>query len=509
MNIDKFDQKIRASRKRVAELLQSNDNNCKQQLLSEAFKELQGALEDLETALEELRQQNEEIEAAQVTLETQCQRYQDLFEFAPDGYLVTDDKGIIREANCAAATLLNIKQQFLIGKPLVVFIAESECHIFCANLNKLQQMDWSRPLEVRLQPLKGIAFDCALTVATIRNSEGRLIALRWLLRDITEAKLAELALRESEERYALAARGANDGLWDWNLKTNCIYFSPRWKSMLGWVEEDIGNNLAEWFKRVHPQDIKQLKAVLAAHLKGLTPHFENEHRMLHKNGQYRWMLSRGFAVRNSAGHPYRIAGSQTDITHSKRTESQLLHDALHDALTGLPNRVLFMERLSRAILCAKQRQNYLFAVLFLDLDRFKVINDSLGHMLGDQLLIGLARRLEACLRPGDIVARLGGDEFTILLENIQNLEDAKHIAERIQQELTLPFNLDGHVVVTTASIGIALSTTDYDQPEDLLRDADITMYRAKNQGTTAGFEVFDRTTHTQAVALLQLETELR
>ena len=194
----------------------------------------------------------------------------------------------------------------------------------------------------------------------------------------------------------------------------------------------------------------------------------------------------------------------------KQLEGQLLHNAFHDALTGLPNRVLLMERLSQAIERAKQDENYTFAVLFLDLDRFKLVNDSLGHIIGDQLLIAFAHRLKACMRPGDIVARLGGDEFTILLENIQDVGDATQVADRIQRQLTLPFNINGHEVFTTASIGIAVSTLGYDRPEDLLRDADTTMYRAKAQpGTMVRYQVFEPTMHTQAKALLQLETDLR
>lgn len=192
----------------------------------------------------------------------------------------------------------------------------------------------------------------------------------------------------------------------------------------------------------------------------------------------------------------------------QRAEEQLIHHAFHDVLTDLPNRALFMNRLGHAVSLAKRREDYLFAVLFVDLDRFKVINDSLGHMAGDQLLVAIASRLKKCLRPGDTVARLGGDEFTILLEDIKDARQAASVAERIQMELALPFNLSGHEVFSTASIGIALSTISYEHPEDLLRDANTAMHRAKELGR-ARHEVFGIDMHIQAVMLLQLETDLR
>ncbi|MBV9385049.1 MAG: diguanylate cyclase [Chroococcidiopsidaceae cyanobacterium CP_BM_ER_R8_30] len=303
--------------------------------------------------------------------------------------------------------------------------------------------------------------------------------------EINKRQQIEKSLRESEERYALAARGANDGLWDWNLKTKQIYFSPRWKSMLGYSEDDIGNTMDEWSGRIHPDDATLVKEALLAHLLGQTPHFENEHRMRHQDGSYRWVLSRGLAVRNASGNAYRIAGSQTDITERKQAESQLRHDALHDVLTGLPNRALFMDRLERALKHAKRHQDYLFAVLFLDLDRFKAVNDSLGHLVGDQLLVAIAQRLKQFLRAEDTVARLGGDEFAILLENLRSEEDTHFIVDSIRQTLALPFNLKGHEVSTSASIGIALSKPDYELPEDMLREADTTMYRVKVQGKGA------------------------
>jgi diguanylate cyclase (GGDEF)-like protein/PAS domain S-box-containing protein len=325
---------------------------------------------------------------------------------------------------------------------------------------------------------------------------------------INELSQAEEALRESQERYALVAQSTHDGFWDWNLKTNQVYFSSRWKSMLGYSEHEIGNSLADWFNRVHPEDIERFKAEISAHLAGLTNCFENEHRLLHQDDSYRWMLSRGIALRDADGKPYRIAGCQTDITQSKTTEARLLHQACHDALTGLPNRVWFMERLEYAIARTKLHQDYVFALLFLDLDRFKLVNDSLGHALGDQLLMAIAQRLKTCLRPADTIARLDGDEFTILLEDIKDLSHATQVADRIHQELSLPFNLKGNTVFTSASIGIVISALGYDRPEDMLRDADTTMNRAKALGK-ARYEVFNQTMQNQAMARLQLEIDLR
>ncbi|MBW4618754.1 MAG: EAL domain-containing protein [Cyanosarcina radialis HA8281-LM2] len=337
-------------------------------------------------------------------------------------------------------------------------------------------------------------------------SESRLI--RSYLADITKRQQMELALRESEERYALAARAANDGLWDWKIKTNEIYYSPRWKSMLGLEDRGIGNSLDEWFNRVHPEDLQRVQAELAAHVEGTTSHFKSEYRMLHKDGRYRWMLSQGIAVQDEDGQVYRMAGSQTDISDRKQAEAQLLHDALHDALTGLPNRVLLMDRLGHALEMSKRRQDYLFAVLFLDLDRFKIVNDSLGHQSGDQLLMALVKRLEHCIRSADTLARLGGDEFSILLQDIRSINDAKYVAERLQKQLALPFNINGQEIFTSASIGIALSTKAYNTAEEVIRDADIAMYRAKAQGK-ACYEIFDPTMHNKALTLLQLENDLR
>jgi len=329
------------------------------------------------------------------------------------------------------------------------------------------------------------------------------------IRYAIERKRAEMALRDSEERYALAVDGAKDGLWDWDLKKDSIYFSSRWKSMLGFQNGDITGCPAEWFNRVHPDDLPVVQLALSAHLAGRAPDFESEHRMLHRNGGWRWVLSRGLAVRNEAGEAYRMAGSQSDITARKAAEERLLHDAFHDPLTGLPNRALFMDRLGMAIAHAKRRLSYTYAVLFIDLDRFKNVNDSLGHSAGDELLIAVARRLESCLRPGDTVARLGGDEFTILLDEVADVDHAVQVAQRMHKEMARPFRVHGHEVFVTMSLGITVGAGgDYDRPEDVLRDADTAMYGAKSSGK-ARDAVFDQDMHDRAVALLQLETDLR
>ena len=329
--------------------------------------------------------------------------------------------------------------------------------------------------------------------------------------EIIERRKTEEALRQSEERYAIAARGANDGLWDWHLGSNMIYFSGRWKSMLGYDDSDIGNSPEEWLRLVHPEDRKHLEAKIAAHIDGNSAHLEYEYRILHKDRTYRWVLNRGLAVRNIAGKAYRMAGSQTDITDRKVAEEQLLHDAFHDALTGLPNRALFMDRLQhrlRQMQKNRQRQSgRLFAVLFLDLDRFKVINDSLGHIVGDHLLVEVSKRLARAVRPGDTVARLGGDEFAVMFEEIEDREHAEQITGRLQEDLSLPFDIDNHEVFTSASIGIALGDAEYERPEDMVRDADIAMYQAKARGK-ANHEVFEAGMYTSTVARMHMETDL-
>lgn len=315
------------------------------------------------------------------------------------------------------------------------------------------------------------------------------------------------SLQESEERYQLAVQGANVGIWDWAISRQEIYYSPRWKEMLG-LEHSHLPNTDSWFSRIHPDDQDEFHAALDAHLKRGTSHFELEYRIRHKEGHYLWVVNRGLALWDDKGQPYRIAGSQMDVTTRRHAEEQLRYDAIHDTLTKLPNRTLLLDRLDFLLKHADRDSANDFAILFLDLDRFKLVNDSLGHFIGDQLLIQTANRLQNAIHETDTLARLGGDEFVLLIEKIQQVEDATHVAERLLDCLKPPFSLEGHEVFTNASIGIALSSDAHQQPEDLLRNADTAMYRAKSRGKGC-FQVFDTRMHQRATARLQMENDLR
>ena len=314
-------------------------------------------------------------------------------------------------------------------------------------------------------------------------------------------------LAESEERYALAVRAASDGIWDWDLESDRIYFSPRWHAILGLPKDATDQPPEAWFELVHEEDLPRLRAAIDAHLDGHTPHLQSEHRMRHADGSWRWVLSRGLATRGSGGAATRMAGSMSDVNDHHVAELQLQHDALHDALTGLPNRALFMDRVHQALQRSARDPDVGCAVMFLDLDRFKLVNDGLSHAVGDQLLVALAARIAQVLRPPDTLARIGGDEFTIVLDALVKIPDAILVAERVQQAVADPFHIDGHELRVTASVGIALGATPAGEAE-LLRNADIAMYDAKRRGG-GRHAVFDQSMHQHVVNRIAREHDLR
>ena len=283
------------------------------------------------------------------------------------------------------------------------------------------------------------------------------------------------------EPAAVGSGVAQAGFWDWDLATGKVYFSLRWAAMLGWNADELQPTSGQWFDLVHPSDLPRVKALVNEAIDSALPSISSEHRMLHKDGSYHWVLIRAHVQCDSTGTPRRVLGSQADISDRKFLEDVLLHDVAYDAVTRLPQRRIFEARLSRSLHRARRCPEYLFAVLFLDLDRFKAINDTLGHRSGDALLRSVAQRLQTCLRPQDLIARYGGDEFVILVDNIRSEQDAYSIAERIQQQMRAGHQLADRILTVGASLGIAFSQAD-DSPDELLHRADTSMYQAKACG---------------------------
>jgi diguanylate cyclase (GGDEF)-like protein/PAS domain S-box-containing protein len=316
----------------------------------------------------------------------------------------------------------------------------------------------------------------------------------------------EMALTDSEFRWKFAIEGAGDGLWDWDVPSSTVFYSTHWKEMLGFAQDEIGDGLDEWSKRIHPGDRERVMADVQAHLDGLTPIYLNEHRVSCKDGSWKWILDRSLVVsRDAAGNPLRVIGTHTDITERHEAEAarnalqeQIRQLAFIDPLTQLPNRRLLDDRLSQA-LAASKRSGLYGALMFLDLDNFKPLNDTHGHAAGDLLLAEAARRLTAFVRETDTVARLGGDEFVVLLSELHadktvSTEQAGAVAEKIRHSLAAPYQLTvtqpGDPVTTvehhcSASIGVVLFVNHQSSQVDLMKWADAAMYQAKDAGRNA------------------------
>jgi diguanylate cyclase (GGDEF)-like protein/PAS domain S-box-containing protein len=417
------------------------------------------------------------------------------------GYKVETADGGVMALNCIARqkydlVMLDVEMPGMTGLDVLSEIRGTRSHLQLPVImvtGRTESEDIIKALSLGANDYITKPVDVPVAVARIQTH----LSLKW----------TGEALRESEERYALAADGANDGLWDWDLTTNQVYFSSRWKAMLGFEEGEIGNQIDEWFKRVHPDDIESLRAKISEHMDGKSPHFEKEHRILHRDGSYRWMVSRGLGVRTENGPPTRMAGSQRDVTTER----------VSDPLTQLPNRLLFQDRLGCLLERAKRQKDCFCALLFLDINRFNLINTSFGHAVGDSLLIAISKQLDASLRSADTVSRFGGvhtvarlegDQFCILLDDIKNAANASRVAERLLDQLELPFKLGDQEIFVTACIGIALSKPGDTDPDSLIRNAEAAKNWARMTGK-ARFELFDSAMRNQMVSRMQLETELR
>jgi diguanylate cyclase (GGDEF)-like protein/PAS domain S-box-containing protein len=429
-------------------------------------------------------------------------RRREVVESMDEGMAVVDGSGHITLWSDALERLLECGRERAVGQT----IANAVPALARTDLPRIVTEVLSTRAARTLTPLalSSVAGGRVLHVKVVPVDGGAALVVQ----DVSERHRADHAVKRSEERLALAAAGANDGLWEWDLQTQEFYFSGRWRGMIGLPPEAGTGRPDEWLGRVHPEDVPALKEALEAHLAGKTEHFQHEHRMRHEDGTYRWFLCRGLATRGAGRRSARIAGSLTDTTERTLAQERLRSAGFLDSLTGLCNRAVFVEGLGRRLEEAKQRRVGRFAVLYLDVDRFKVVNDSLGHLVGDDLLVAVSRRLETCVRPGDTLARLGGDEFAILLNGLAEDQQANAIAFRIQESFREPFAVGGREVFTSASIGIAFGPAQYANPDEIMRDADTAMYHAKSRGK-ARHELFDADMHARVRDRLGLESDLR
>lgn len=316
------------------------------------------------------------------------------------------------------------------------------------------------------------------------------------------------SLSQSEERFRMAVHGSQDGIWDWNLQTNSVYYAPQWKQLVGCGEDDIGTTPDEWFGRIASGHLARFHQAITELSGGEKELLDIELEITHADGVSRWMLCRATAHQDESGNVTRLVGSLADISDLKAAQERLRVLAHHDRLTGLPNRAVFTERVSYALACAKRDENRRFAVLFGDFDGFKNVNDSLGHAIGDAMLIRAGERFRSMLRDVDTVARMGGDEFALILDNVQRPEDAFETAERLIDSFREPYNLKGHEVISTLSLGLVMSESKYESAEAMLRDADAAMYQAKTTGKNC-VQIFDEEMHQAAMRRLDTERELR
>jgi diguanylate cyclase (GGDEF)-like protein/PAS domain S-box-containing protein len=425
------------------------------------------------------------------------------FENLYDAVIITDPQGRITAWNPAAQRIYGYTEAEVLGRTVFLWLHPDDAERLDASIREAVDSAGRWEGEIRFVRRDGTQGVSETIVVPLHDARGNRLGALGVNRDITERRKAEEALRESEERYRRLFEESRDAIYMTSVDGRFIDANQAALDLFGYGRAEL---LAMDVREIyaHPSDRDRFQDEMTR--SGFVRDYEV--RLVRSDGTSVDCLLSATVRRSHAGAVLGYQGIIHDITARKRVEEQLAYGALHDALTGLPNRALFVDRLGHAIGRVGRAGDGGFAVLFLDLDRFKVINDSLGHTVGDELLAAIARRLEAAVRPGDTVARFGGDEFTVLVDPVAGAVDAGHVAARLLRELSAPFALERHEVFTSASVGIALSATGSGDPEEVLRNADAALSRAKALGK-ARYEVFDRAMHAHALGRLQMEMDLR
>jgi diguanylate cyclase (GGDEF)-like protein/PAS domain S-box-containing protein len=421
-------------------------------------------------------------------------RFHDLLDHLPAGVVVHDKDSRIVAVNQLAATLLGMTPEQLIGRS-----------VFNTNWNLLRDEDGPLPVDeypvCRALKSKSSLWNIVVGIDrgeaagviwvicntyVVCNERGELTQAVVCFTDCTELKRADQELHKSEERLRLILQGSNDAPWDWNLATNELYYPPRWWQMIGRKENELPADAWLWLRLTHPEDQRRVREFFEQVLASSKQSYEIELRLRHKDGHYVPVLSRGYILRDEHGRAVRVSGTNTDLTERKEAERHIHQLAYFDYLTGLPNRRFLTEELHK-LLSRSTRSGELGAVLFIDLDNFKMLNDTLGHDVGDMLLREAAYRLRHAVREGDYVARLGGDEFVIVLDNLGSdvpvaAAEADVVGHKVLAVCAENYALPARPYRSTASVGIALFGRDTDSVDVLLRQADLAMYQAKAAG---------------------------
>ncbi|WP_151631885.1 GGDEF and EAL domain-containing protein [Noviherbaspirillum aerium] len=435
-------------------------------------------------------------------------RFRALAETSPALIWHLDPEGHVRYANSRTSELTGVPMEHLLGIGWQSFLHPEDGPGYVAALAQAQRE--RRSLQYRFRALgREEQWHWLATHASPWFQEnGDYAGHVGISLDITETVLAEEELSISNERLKLAIEGSGDGIWDWDIPSGKMLYSPRFKEILGLCGDDALDEYGDWKQRVHPEDLGSTLAALRSCLAGRSTSFQSEYRMRCRNGDWKWVMKRAVVVaRDAHGQPLRMTGTVSDISEKRRSEEIIWRHANFDTLTTLPNRRLFRDRLDHAVKKSR-RSGEPLALLFIDLDRFKEANDLLGHDVGDQLLTEAAKRISACVRASDTVARLGGDEFTAILTELDDLMHVEWIAQKMIDALASPFRLANEVVYLSASIGITLFPTDADTPENLIRNADQAMYAAKSNGRNQ-FSYFTRSMQQEAHTRLRLIGDLR
>ena len=471
----------------------------------------------------ELRRERARAQAAEAKLREEKRLLESVLSSLPGIFYIFNEEGRLLRWNHAFEQVSGYSAAELAQMGPMGFFEPAERPLIAAEMAKLlEQGETKATLNFRCKD--GTIVPHLFTGQRLETAKG--VYLLGMALDITEQLNVERKLRENEEKFRQFAEHIEDVFWMTDAsRSQTIYVNPAFEALWGHSAEALYQDSQTFSDAVHPDDRSRVMAAQAQ----AASDYDLEYRLLRPDGTLRWIHDRAFPVTNETGEVTRVVGIAENITRRKQSEEtlhalnerlnerthelerankKLSYDAFHDALTGLPNRTLFTQRLTQAVKRQQNDPGCGYAVLFLDFDRFKVINDSLGHATGDALLVEAARRLRATVRASDTVARLGGDEFTVLLKNVTSTAAATRVVEQIQTALAEPYLLDGRELTISVSIGVVLAETEHGAAGDVLRDADIAMYRAKALGK-ATFQVFDTPMRVSAAKLLTLESDLR